>query len=174
MADQLAKRRILAASEEITRRDGLTDWSIERCAKAAGCAKGLVLHYFDTKGDLLAATAASFAADRASRWRAALSAEGIAGLDALWDALATEVEGGHASAIIQLRLGGIAAARIPEKDRTDLRSALARALSTDASTLPPAAALEGILEGYQLALLGNDDVEGVKEAFFRYWLTFVP
>ena len=133
----------------------------------------MVLHYFGTKGALWRETAASLVADRTSGWRAALSAEGIDGLDALCSALATEAGEGRASAIVQLRLAGVEGARLAEKDRRDLRTALARVLSTDAESLPPAAALEGVLEGYQLAMLGNDDVEGVKEAFFRYWLTFV-
>ena len=173
MTEQLAKARILEASKGITIRDGLTDWSIERCSKAAACAKGLVLHYFGTKAGLWAETASSFAADRAESWRAALSAEGIDGLDALWEALAAETRTGRASAILQLRLAGIGAAHLSPKDRHDLRSALARALSTRTETLPPASALEGVLEGYQLALLGNDDAEGVREAFFRYWISFV-
>ena len=110
----------------------------------------------------------------AGRLGVPVTAEGIDGLDALWSALVTEAGEGRASAIVQLRLAGVEGARLAEKDRRDLRTALARVLSTDAESLPPAAALEGVLEGYQLAMLGNDDVEGVKEAFFRYWLTFVP
>jgi AcrR family transcriptional regulator len=173
VTDQLAKARILEASRAITERDGLTVWSIERCARAANCAKGLVLHYYGTKGELLAATAASLAGSRAEGWRAALSAEGIDGLDALWEALAAEARTGRASAILQLRLAGVAGAQLSVKDRHDLRAALARALSAGTEALPPAAALEGVLEGYQLAMLGNDDLEGVREAFFRYWLSFV-
>lgn len=173
MREQISKARILEASKAIAARDGLTDWSIERCSKAANCAKGLVLHYFGTKRELWSATAASFVSDRAGGWQAALSAEGIDGLDALWEALATEVRTGRASAILQLRLAGVEGAQLSVKDRTDLRAALARALSSSTEALPPAAALEGVLEGYQLALLGNDDSEGVREAFFRYWLSFV-
>jgi|GEM_PF-1497799 len=173
MTDQLAKARILEASKGITVLKGLTDWSIERCSKAANCAKGLVLHYFGSKRELWAATAASFASDRAGTWRAALSAEGIDGLDALWEAIATEARTGRASAILQLRLAGVEEAQLSAKDRSDLRSALARVLSASTEALPPAAALEGVLEGYQLALLGNDDAEGVREAFFRYWISFV-
>ena len=174
MTEQLAKSRILEASKGITVRDGLTDWSIDRCAKAAKCAKGLVLHYFKTRGELWTATAAGFSSDRASSWRAALSAEGIDGLDALWEALSSEARSGRASALLQLRLARVAGAELSPKDRNDLRAALARALSTRTDVLPPAAALEGVLEGYQLALLGNDDAEGVREAFFRYWITYVP
>jgi AcrR family transcriptional regulator len=174
VVDQLAKARILAASRAIIERSGLTNWSIERCAKTAKCAKGLVLHYFGTRGDLWSASAASFAAERAGAWRAALSADGIDGLDALWDALAAEQREGRAAALLQLRLAGVAGAHLSDRDREELRASLARALGTDAGILPPAAALEGILEGYQLALSGNDDGEGVREAFFRYWITYVP
>jgi AcrR family transcriptional regulator len=174
MPEQLAKPRILAASRAVLEQDGLTDWSIERCARAANCAKGLVLHYYRSKGELWSATATSFASDRAGAWRAALSADGIAGLDALWEALATEVRTRRASALLQLRLAGVAGAHLPDQERRELRAALARVLGADTEALPPAAALEGVLEGYQLAILAHDDLEGVREAFFRYWITYVP
>jgi AcrR family transcriptional regulator len=153
--------------------NGLTNWSISGCAAAAHCAKGLVLHYYGTKEALLAAVAGELVARRAVEWRASLAGEGVAALDALWLALAAEAGDGRARAILELRLSGIRAAALPAPEVEGLRAALGRALGTDAEELPTSAALEGILEGYQLALLGNDRSEETREAFYRYWLTYV-
>ncbi len=173
MEPRASSIRILAASASVLVESGLTKWSIDRCAESAGCTKGLVLHYFGTRQRLLAAIAAELAGRRSLSWRAALAKDGVAALDALWDALAGEVDRRETQAILELRLSGQDGARLAEKDRRELHQALARALATDATSLPIADALEGILEGYQLAILGTKDREGVREAFFAYWLTYV-
>ena len=141
---------------------------------AAKCAKGLVLHYFGSKEALLGTVARELIARREVEWRAPLSGEGIAALDALWSALAAEALEGRARAILELRLAGIPGASLSDAQVEGLRGALGRALAIEVAELPTSAALEGILEGYQLAVMGNDRSEETREAFYRYWLTYIP
>jgi len=134
----------------------------------------LVLHYFGTKEALLGVVASELISTRVTEWRAALSGEGVTALDALWLALATEAREGRARSILELRFAGISGSSLSTSQVETLRSALGRALGTDATELPASTALEGILEGYQLAVMKNDRPEEVREAFYRYWLTYVP
>src|SRR5437660_5790819 len=84
---QDTRRTILSAAARLVATNGLTDWSIARCSKEAGCAKGLVLHYFETKEALLREVARSLSADRQREWATALSVGGVGALDALWERL---------------------------------------------------------------------------------------
>ncbi len=152
---------------------GLTDWSIEKCSLRARCAKGLVLHYFKSKEGLLGEIAASLLSERWTRWAAALTGDGIGGLDTLWSRLTEEAKSPSARAILELRLAGVTGATLPPKETAELQRLLARALDLRPDELPAAGVLEPLLEGYLLALLGGVAVEEVKEAFFRYWLSYV-
>jgi AcrR family transcriptional regulator len=171
---EASKARISGAALQLLTSGGLTNWSISGCAETANCAKGLVLHYFGTKESLLGAVAQELISRRAVEWRAALSGEGVGALDALWLALTAEAGEGRTRGILELRFAGISGAALSPAEVETLRSALGRALGTDATELPTSAALEGILEGYQLALMGSDRSEETREAFYRYWLTYVP
>src|SRR5687767_1600849 len=84
------KARILAAAQELLKSGGLTAWSIEGCSQRARCAKGLVLHYFGSKRELLDAVALELSTRRAERWRSALGTAGIEGIEALWRGIAEE------------------------------------------------------------------------------------
>ena len=151
----------------------MTAWSIEECSRRARCAKGLVLHYFKSKEALLAATATALLADRWTNWAAALATGGIGGLDTLWDRLVAEMRPPTARAILELRLAGVEGALLPSARATELQRLLARALDLTPDELPAAGVLEPLLEGYLLALLGGVPEDEVKEAFFRYWLSYV-
>lgn len=111
---------------------------------------------------------------RGVEWHAALVGEGIGALDALWGALVTEAQEGRTRGILELRFAGVPGATLSASAVETLRGALGRALGTDVTELPTSAALEGILEGYQLAVMGSDRTEEIREAFYRYWLTYVP
>jgi AcrR family transcriptional regulator len=167
------KQEIMRAARDLAIEGKLTDWSIEQCARRAECAKGLVLHYFKSKEALLGQVALALAADRWTRWAAALSGGGIGGLDTLWDRLLEEVRPPSARALLELRLAGIEGAALPPPRALELQRLLARALDLAPDELPAAMVLEPVLEGYLLALLSGVAEEEVKEAFFRYWLTFV-
>ena len=117
--------------------------------------------------------AAALLAERWTNWAAALSGGGIGGLDTLWDRLNEEAKSPTARAILELRLAGVSGAALPPKDAAELRRLLARALDLPPDALPAAGVLEPLLEGYLLALLGGVPDEEVREAFFRYWLSYV-
>ena len=167
------KREIMQAATDLVVDGGLTNWSIDKCSQRARCTKGLVLHYFKSKDALLNQLAASLLAERWTRWAAALSGGGIGGLDTLWSRLSDEAKRASARAILELRLAGVSGATLPPKETTELQRLLARALDLPADELPAAGVLEPLLEGYLLALLGGVPDEEVREAFFRYWLSYV-
>lgn len=169
-----SKARISEAATRLLLGVGLTDWSISKCADSARCAKGLVLHYFGSKESLLGAVAAELISRRATEWRAALSEEGVGALDALWSTLIAESGDGRARGILELRFAGIPGATLSTTQVDSLRSALGRALGAESADLPSSVALEGILEGYQLAVMKHERLEEIREAFYRYWLTYVP
>jgi AcrR family transcriptional regulator len=167
------KARILAAAQELLKSGGLTAWSIEGCSQRARCAKGLVLHYFGSKRELLDAAALELSTRRAERWRSALSSAGIEGIEALWRGIADEAVTGAARALIELRLSGAAGTTMSPDRARSLAKAIATALERSVDLLPPPATLEPILEGYALALLGGAPADEVREAFLGYWISFL-
>jgi AcrR family transcriptional regulator len=173
VSENQRKPEILSASATLLMRGGLTDWSIEGAARQAQCAKGLVLHYFGSKRELLTAVARELSARRADRWIAALRSPGIEGIEALWRALAEEAGSGVARALIELRLSGVNGTTIPADRARALVSGIAGALERPVELLPPPATLEPILEGYALALLAGASADEVREAFLGYWVSFL-
>jgi len=69
------QNRILDTVDKQLRLNGAATLTIDRVAKEAGCAKGLVNYHFKTKSDLLAAAADRLFSEREAQWRTALSAE---------------------------------------------------------------------------------------------------
>ena len=151
----------------------MTAWSIEGCAKEARCAKGLVLHHHRTKEQLLTTVARELSTARWDTWREALGAGDVSALDALWDRLLRAHADRSGRALIELRLAGYDGTLLDSAKATELARLLARALDLTPDELPEAAVLEPLLEGYLLALQRNAPAEGVREAFFRYWLSYV-
>ena len=175
LAKTISRKRaeILTASSDVLKSSGLTDWSIEACARRAHCVKGLVIHYFGSREALLRGSAAALTAERAERWRRSLRVAGIGALDLLWEDLAAAARDGSGRALLELRLAGVIGANLPPTDQQGNADGLARALEVASRELPIPAAIEPILEGYLIALIGGADQEGVREAFFRYWLSYV-
>ena len=173
MARTSRRAEIIGSSTNQLKAQSLTKWSIDSCAQGAGCVKGLVIHYFKGRDALLAESARALVEERAERWRVALDAGGIGALDLLWDELVRAATDGSGRALLELRFARTAGAGFTLAQATDLVERLARALDTSRDDLPAPAALSPILEGYILALMESADPEGVKEAFFRYWLTYV-
>lgn len=173
MTENKRKPEILLASAQLLMRLVLTDWSIEGAARQARCAKGLVLHYFGSKRELLHAVALDLSARRTERWRSALQSPGIEGIESLWRALAEEVGSGAARALIELRLSGVEGTLIPAEVARALAVGIAKALDRPVELLPPPATLEPILEGYALALLAGTPADAAREAFLGYWISFL-
>ena len=167
------KQEIIGSAIRVLCRESLTRWSIDGVSREARCAKGLVIHYFRGRDQLLSAIGTALATDREKRWLGALTGNGIADLDALWATLLQATVDGTARALLELRLAGTSTASLPPTAASQLRTALARTLETTPGELPVAGALEGIFEGYLLALLSGTEEAPVREAFFRYWLTYV-
>ena len=162
--------QISAAAADLLRSVGLTAWSIEGCAKQAKCAKGLVLHHHGTKEQLLTTVARDLSAARWTAWRAALSAGDVSALDA---GGLQEHHDRSGRSLIELRLAGFESTLLGPAELTELARLLARALDVTPDDLPVPEVLEPLLEGYLLALQRNASSEGVREAFFRYWLSYV-
>ena len=165
--------QISGAAADLLKSVGLTAWSIEGCAKEARCAKGLVLHHHRTKESLLTTVARDLSAARWRSWREALGAGDVSALDALWDRLTQEHRDRSAHALIELRLAGYDGTLLGPGEVVEFARLLARALDVTPDELPVADVLEPLLEGYLLALQRNASAEGVREAFFRYWLSYV-
>ena len=139
----------------------------------AGCAKGLVLHHHHSKEQLLTTVAAELSAARWRSWREALQSADVSALDSLWDRLLQAHTERSGRALIELRLAGIPGTLLGPADALELANALARALELTPEELPAPEVLEPLLEGYLLALQRNAPAEEVREAFFRYWLSYV-
>lgn len=167
------RANILASAGTLAKVSGLTGWSIEACSREARCAKGLVLHYFGSKDALLREVAHTLAAERWNGWRSALAPGGIGALDTLFDRLTDDAASGAARALLELRLSGVQEAALPPPAATDLQRLLATALELPPGELPAANVIEHLLEGYLLALIRGASGEEVREAFFRYWLSYV-
>lgn len=139
----------------------------------AGCAKGLVLHHHRSKEQLLTTVAAELSAARWRTWRDALATGDVSALDALWDRLLQAHADRSGRALLELRLAGIEGTLLGPAEASELAARLARALELSVEELPAPLVLEPLLEGYLLALQRNASKEEVREAFFRYWLSYV-
>ncbi|HET9293213.1 MAG TPA: helix-turn-helix domain-containing protein [Gemmatimonadales bacterium] len=171
------KDEISDAAARVLVRDGLRDWSVDRVARAAGCAKGLVHYHHGTKRALLQAVAARL---ESAHWQRRLDSlagsQGADALDALWQALVAEVASGEWEAVLSLRSD-------PEFTPASTGDALAlerfSASLAAALDLPRRASDEmrlvaAALDGLQLALHRGGDPIPLREAYHRLWLAVLP
>ena len=96
---EASKAALAEAAERVLLEAGLNGLSLDRVAREAGCAKGLVNYHFRTKGDLLAAVAARLAARRRERLLTAAQGVGAAALDGLWDSVRKAAASGESARI---------------------------------------------------------------------------
>ncbi|HEU4829524.1 MAG TPA: TetR family transcriptional regulator [Gemmatimonadales bacterium] len=170
----MRQQRIIDAAKAILIRDGLAGWTVERVAREAGCAKGLVHYHFETKWQVLALVAAALRKERMARRAGAFGRSGADALDALWEVLTAETASGECAAWFALAT---------VQDRTvhdalpatgdDLRrvaAAMATALSLPELPITRLRVVLSTLDGMQLPLLLGDDSEAVREVYDRYWL----
>jgi AcrR family transcriptional regulator len=89
------QNRILEAVDKQLRLEGAATMTLDRVAKEAGCAKGLINYHFKTKGDLFAAAADKIFSEREIRWKSALSAPNPeAAIGRSWRLICDEVDHG--------------------------------------------------------------------------------
>ena len=171
----MKQQRIIDAARATLVREGLAGWTMERVAREAECAKGLVHYHFRTKTELLAVVAASIRRARADRRVEAFRSRGAAALDALWQVLVAEVASGEAAAWLSL-------ASLPERSVRDallasreeldrLGAAAGGSLDTAELSEPALRMLMAALDGLQLPLVLGEAPDPVREAYDRLWLT---
>jgi AcrR family transcriptional regulator len=169
------KDAITAAATRVLLRHGLQEWSVERVATEAGCAKGLVHYHHGTKRALLARVGETMARGRQSRRIEALSGSGADALDRLWQVLLREVRGGEWAAWTALLAEpSIARPSEPPDGLTALAVALGRSLELPTLRTEEARLASAALDGFQLALHLGAPEESVHEAYHRLWLALLP
>lgn len=165
---------------------GLAYLTVSVVAERAKVSTALVHYHFDTKARLLVAAAERVAARRHERRARALgSARGLAGVDALWEVVASNVSSGVERAFLELALhsrADVATAEAMTAQRRTHRAAmvdrlppLLRELGAVAApaTDELAAALDAQLDGLSLALLAGEDPAVVRTAYDAFWLSLL-
>src|SRR5690349_23488127 len=146
---------ILDAAIIVAQETGLEGWSIDRVARAAGCAKGLVIHHFGSRANLLREAGLVIAAQRAERRLDARRASGVTGLDRLWSVLVADAGAGLSRAAFSLALQGYPT-RLPE-DPIRFHAAAAACLGIPPDALAAPVALAVMMDGLELQLIGERD-----------------
>lgn len=154
--DSTATREvILGAALSLLRSDGIDGFSIERVARLAGVAKGLVNYHYGSRARLLVAAGRALRHERGRRFARARAAEGgIRGIDAGWRELLEQERDGTARAWIGLTAAG---------------SLEAPAQSPELET----AAVDAVLDGCALALAAGVPTDAVREAHDVLWLALL-
>ena len=173
----MRQQRIIDAAKAILIRDGLAGWTVERVAREAGCAKGLVHYHFETKWQLLGLVAAALRKERMARRAGAFSRSGTDALDALWDVLVAETASGECAAWFALATVQDRAVRdtlsATSDDLRRVAVAMAAALSLPELPITRLRVVLSTLDGMQLPLLLGDNAEAVREVYDRYWLAML-
>jgi AcrR family transcriptional regulator len=164
---------------------GIARLTVAEVAGRAGVSSGLVHYHFRTKQQVLAAACERLAARRGANRAAALAADGLAALDALWSALQTGAESAAERACTDLALLGRRDAdvrRTLSAQRRGEQRALAARLpgllaslgSAPAATPEETAALlVQFLDGAALTLASGTPAAEVRAAYDAFWLVLV-
>lgn len=169
------QHRIVDAATSILVREGLAGWTVERVAREAGCAKGLVHYHFTTKWQLLSLVAAALRRERIARRMTAFGEVGTDALDALWSVMGEEVASGECAAWLGLatvRDAGVRASMPVTAD--ELRGfavELSQALAVPQPAAPTLRAVLATLDAMQLPLLLGERPEAVRDVYDRFWLS---
>lgn len=168
------KDSITAAAVRVLLHDGLPGWSVDRVAREAGCAKGLVHYHHGTKRDLLLRASESLGSSRRERRLEALQGSGAATLDRLWALLVREVRHGEWAAWASLTAAPDLPNRAPSTpDLLEFGAAIGRALDLPPLDPPRCRLAVAALDGFQVALALGDPEEAVHEAYHRLWLALL-
>lgn len=169
------KDSIAIAAATVLLRDGLQNWSVDRVAAEAGCAKGLVPYHHGNKKQLLSTVAANLHRDRTARRLAALQGSGAAALDRLWESLTLEIRSGEWAAWAALIAEpSISLPLSASGPLNALGAAIGHALGIPSLRPDEARLAEAALDGFQLALHLGAPAESVHEAYHRLWLALLP
>jgi len=164
---------------------GISQLTVADVAQRADISSGLVHYHFRTKQQLLTAACERLAARRAGARAAALAADGLPALDALWSALRDGAESAAERACTDLALLGRRDPDVRRALATQRREEL-RALTARLPTLlgslgsapaaPPeemAALVVQFLDGTALALASGTSAAEVRAAYDAFWLVLV-
>ena len=172
------RARILAAARTLLTRGGPDEWSTERVARAAGCAKGLVHYHFKGRTALLAEVARSLVQGAADRRTRILTGIGTPALDRLWTELEREESSGELAARLSLLGASDKAIRTALEPTAEqlaaFAAAIASALSLPAVTTAEARATWAMLDGLGAGMLIGAPSGALHEGFDRWWLTLLP
>ncbi|HKV75198.1 MAG TPA: helix-turn-helix domain-containing protein [Gemmatimonadales bacterium] len=168
------KIQIADAAAQLLIEHGLDDWTLDRVAARARCAKGLVLYHHRNRAALLAQVAGVLRRRRADRRLKALSHSGPDAIDALWRLIEEEVASGEATAwlaLLALREPDVleATGRVSAEEAA-LGPLLAKALELEGEAEALVASTVAALDGFAIALLRRTPRAVVREAYHRFWL----
>jgi AcrR family transcriptional regulator len=145
------RRAIIEAALHLLRREGIDGFSVERVARLAGVAKGLVIYHFGSRAALLRRCGAALGAERARRLE---RGPGLQGIDAGWGALAAQQDDGTTRAWLSLASAGMMG---PTTRSPELEAVAAAAL----------------LDGCAVALAHGVPADVVREAHDALWLALL-
>ena len=168
----MLRELLLDGSVAVVVERGLAGWTLERVAREARCAKGLVLYHYQTKGRLLALTAAQLERARWDLRFAALERTGLEAIDRLWDALVDDVESGRFAAWVSLAAGGHAGMATGKRG-PDFHEGLSRVLGLPREALADPASIEAMLDGIELSLSRATSRAPIRTAYDRLWTSMV-
>jgi len=165
------RQRILEAAVAELASSELTDWTVERVASRAVCAKGLVLYHFGSKQALVGQIAAEVTTARWSARAKALKLPPAKAIERLWELLSGEVTSGTFRLWLSLAAASATAtiASLSTSQRQQLATAAAATFRIPAKD-PALTTLPAILDGFQLLLLQGVAEAEVREGFDSYWL----
>ncbi|MEO8031842.1 MAG: TetR family transcriptional regulator [Gemmatimonadota bacterium] len=153
---------------------GLSNWTIDRVATRANCAKGLVTYHHGTRNALLGAVAAQLRDDRQGRRMSALHQSGSSAIDALWAVILSEQASGQAAAWLALLASTEPEIRNGRRPLAGDAAALGRLLVEALSLEADAAAVGGTsvaaIDGFAAALMQGFPTGEVRDAYHRFWL----
>lgn len=176
-----SRQGIITAARSVIGQRAAGSVSVDRVAKEAGCAKGLVHYHFKTKRGLFEAVAEDLATKRETAWRTAFDAPTPKdAIDRTWHLLTKESANGTLRAWSYL-FGG--SGGLPDQTVSSLVARFSRELGRAAAgtlrrmglapTVPPEEIgwlLGAVVDGMGLKLLAGADPGELEGAYAALWL----
>jgi len=168
------KLQIVDHAAKVLIEGGLADWTLDRVAARARCAKGLIVYHHRSRAALLGQVAGQLRRQRLERRVTALASSGSDAVDNLWRVIEKETASGEAAAWLSLLTlkdpEVLAATRQSPAEDMALSAPLARALALDPDAEALGATSLAALDGFAVALLCHSPASQVREAYHRFWL----
>lgn len=165
------RANILEASIALLAEGGFSGWSIERVARRAGCAKGLVIHYYGTRPELLAVSGREIGRRRQEDRLSALRWDGTVALDRLWAVLVDHSRNGLTRAAILLAAHGFVT--VDDGDGPALHKAVLESLGISADSFADQISLWAMLEGIELQLIRGVGSTRARSSYDRLWASLI-